>query len=362
MRKKKLIWCVLTVLCCVLIAGAWCLKTAAASNTASVGRISASGSRVVFRSEDINYLNRELGRLQSEMDDSVFDSAVAAPPVSDSADMRRRMLSSHGIINYDHGKVTANAANLFALADGTDALGNAYATAICRALNEIGTYFDSDGNVNHVAQTTEAIALGCEQLAEGILQSQSVEHLSVAPVTSANITAGAAAWVNGQCIIGNGADNEEAYQRGIDNGAEGNIQDVDIQYTYHVHTGNSGKDPIPDGDVYYSVDNPEGCYAAAGHTHNAGGLSCPGYWCTKCHYSGKPQGNVSGLSCPYHGTSHLKVSHLTEDGKEYTNYWCTGTREDHYHSECSSTQVNTWIINCGKFAGRTVEEATVIIH
>ena len=361
MRKKKIIWSILAVFCCASIAGAWNLKTTAATNTASAGKFSANGSRVVFRSGDIDYLNRELEQLYNEMDDSVLDSATANVTVSDSADMRRGMLSSHGIINYDNGKVTANAANLFALADGTDALGNAYATTICRALNEIGTYFDAEGNVNHTAQTAETIVLGCKQLAEGILQSQSVEHLSAAPVTSDNITAGAAAWVNGQCIIGNGADNERAYQRGIADGNAGNSNDVKIQYTYHVHTGNSGKNPIPDGDVYYSTSNPGGCYAAEGHTHNMTGQcsqekhieSTPGTPCTKDIVSTtETAGGVVGV-CEFghHSPNTSGICGVMQDDEEIETWVYT-----------CGTPNNTWKINCGKSAGKTVEEATVIIY
>lgn len=295
------------------------------------------------------------------MDNSVFDSAAADVTVSDSADMRRRVLRSHGIINYDNGRVTANAANLFALADGTDALGNAYATAICRALNEIGTYFDADGNVNYTAQTAEAIVLGCEQLAEGISQSQTVEHLSATPVTSANITAGAAAWVNGQCIIGNGADNERAYRRGIEDGTAENDGDVDIQYKYHVHTGNSGKDPIPDGDVYYSTDNPGGCYAAAGHTHDMTGQCSqekrtehiPGTPCTQGIVSIVETSNgIRGVCTFGHHSPNLSgACGVMQDSKDIETWVYT-----------CGTPNNTWRINCGKSAGKTVEEATVIIH
>lgn len=357
--KKKIIGSILTVLCCASIIGAWGIKTTAAANTASVGKFSAAGSRVVIRSGDIDYLNRELERLQSELDDSVSDSAGADVTVSDSADMRRRMLNSHGIINYDNSKVAANAANLFALADGTDALGDAYATAICRALNGIGTYFDAEGNVNHSAQTAEAIVLGCERLAEGILQSQTVEHLSAAPVTADNITAGAAAWVNGRCIIGNGADNERAYQRGIDDAKAGNNDDMDIRYTYHVHTGNSGKNPIPDGDVYYAAGNPAGCYAAAGHTHNTGGITCPGRWSTQCGYGGMEwDDHQRSYSCPDH-PGKTKVVRM-EGG--ITNYWCDGTVDPYFIAECNNSPVNTWQISCGKIAGKTVEEITVVIH
>ena len=365
MEKKKIL-VVLTVLCCVMIAGAWGLKTTAASNMASGGNISAGDGRVVFRSEDIDYLNNQLERLRNEMDDSVFGSASANVTVLDCADMRRGKLFSHGIINYDNGRVSANAANLFALADGTDALGNAYATAICRALNEIGTYFDADGNVNHTAQPAEAIVLSCDQFEEGILQSQSVSHLSAAPVTAANITAGAAAWVNGQCIIGNGADNERAYQRGVEDGAAGNDDDMEIQYTYHEHTGN-GQSGWGDGHVLYQSGNPGGCFRGAGHTHNQAGSYCEqksidkGEWyiCQRNDWTYHEE--WGGYVC-----SHGHFKPWAEQGQVCGNrqwienivwYWnCNGDGEG-----AQGEWVNTWKIDCGKRAGQK-ETATVIIR
>lgn len=367
MRKIKTLPVILAILCCAVTVGAWSLKTTAASNTASVGNFSASDNRVLFRSEDINYLNKELERLQNEMDDSVFGSASVDVTVSASADMRRRMLASHGIINYDNGKVTANAANLFSLADGTDALGNAYATAICRALNEIGTYFDLNGNVNHAAQTAEAIVLGCERLAEGILQSQSVDHLAAVPVTADNITAGAAAWVNGQCIIGNGADNERAYQRGIEDGAARNGDEVEMQYTYHEHTGN-GQSGFSDGHVLYQSDNPGGCFRSSGHTHNQAGSSCEnrtGYreetWaCARTDWTYNE--SVDRWQC---GLGHMRefaepgvdvCGALTTERIRYSYWDCNGDGEG-----AQGERVNTWKIGCGKRAGQT-ETATITIR
>ena len=187
----------------------------------------------------------------------------------------------------------------------------------------------------------------------GILQSQSVEHLAAVPVTEDSITAGAAAWVNGRCIIGNGADNERAYQRGINDGRAENRQDVDIRYTYHKHTGNSGKNPIPDGDIYYSLKNPGGCYVASGHNHDYGGC----------------------IMCPGIAVLNDSSVHTRDDGLTYGAYYCNVCESAQYaHSgtdddlpgylpciKCISTTTNTWRINCGKKAGQ-IETAEVIIR
>lgn len=348
MDKKRKYMLVLAVLCCVVFASVWKLRTDAASASASVGGLATADSRVIFRSKDIDYLNNELKQLQNEINGNY--SMSESVMVSADTKKRRDLLVSHGTINYGSGTVVANAADLSLLADKTDALGNAYSTAICRALNQIGTYFDADGNASHASQTAQSIVLSCGQLAEGILQSQSVSHLGAPPVTADNITAGAAAWVNGKRIIGNGADNERAYQRGLQDGAAGTGDGIEIQQAYHIHAGSSDKNPIPDGDVYYSASNPGGCYVASGHTHDAGGLDCGtiehgntvsvsgsyfepneifGYWhfslkCTLCFYTWE-------YTAP--APSDLPTECHNCFGRERRT--CTN-------------QTNTWKIGCGK--------------
>lgn len=359
MKKKRIYMLFVAALCCVVFAGVWKLKTDAASASASVGKLAAADSRVIFHRKDIDYLNNELKRLQDEINGNY--SVSGSVMVSADTKRRRDLLVSHGIINYDNGTVIANAADLSLLADKTDDLGNAYSTAICRALNQIGTYFDAGGNVNHASQTAQSVALSCGQLAEGILQSQSVSHLGASPVTADNITAGAAAWVNGQRIIGNGADNERAYQRGLQDGAAGTGDGIEIRQSYHVHTGNSGKNPIPDGDVYYSASDPGGCYVASGHAHDAGGLDCGtiehgntvsvtgsyfepneifGYWhfslkCTLCY-------NTWEYTAPDDSTLPTVCHH------------CFGIER-----RTCTNQTNTWEIGCGKSTEQL--EGTVII-
>lgn len=361
MKRKKFMVLAFTAVCCTAAAGISGLTTAAASSTESVGNLSAIENRVVWHSEDITYISRELDGLHSEIDNSVFDSGTVEGIVLASDGLRRNLLTSHGIINYDDSKIVANAANLFALADKTDDLANAYAAAACRSLNDIGTYFDADANVNHESQTSESIVLDSKRIKTGILLSQSVEHLAASPVVADNITAGAAAWVNGQCIIGNGADNERAYQRGIEDGRAGNDENVEIHYTPHEHTGNSGKNPIPDGDVYYSLTNPGGCYRANGHVHNAAGI-CP----------------VIDVQCSGYGGEIVHHPSCIESGSGW------GTDDSHVHcgaacqicgsvvsgpyAKCTNSTTsyacnnptNVWKVGCGRRRG-DIESATVVI-
>lgn len=360
MKRKKYMVLAFAVVCCMVTVGVSGLTMAAASGAASVGDFSTDDGRVVFHSGDIAYLSGELDALHSEIDDSVFNGDSVNGIISAPESKRRNMITSRGVINYNNGKVSANAANLFTLADRTDALANAYTAAVCRALNDIGTYFDADGNVNHESQTAESVALSCAHLAEGILRSQSVDHLPAAPVIADNLTAGTAAWVNGQCVIGNGADNERAYQRGFEDGESENDDDIDIEYTRHVHRNGNGEEVTK--KTVYASKNPGGCYRANGHTHDAVG-TCPKDT-VECSGSGgaidhHPSCIDSGSGW---GTDnehiHCKAK-CQVCGREVEDAYakCTYTTTSYVCSQST----NTWQIGCGKNAGQ-IESVKIIIR
>lgn len=263
---------------------------AAASGTVSTGNIASDGRHVTFYSEDVDYLSGELDSLQGEVDYSVVEGVSEGGSVSASVAKQRDKLDSHGIINYDNGRVLISASDLLILADRTNELADNYAALTCRALNKIGTYFDAEGNVNHEAQTGDALTLGIEQLTEGIRQSQSIDDPIFSPIITDNLTAGTAAWVNGQCIIGNGADNDRAYRRGIEDGEAGNDDDVDIEYTYHVHTDAAGNQ-YDEGTVLCQDDDPGGCFVPTGHICDDSCIrTCKWEWW--CYKSDKGSGDA----------------------------------------------------------------------
>ena len=353
MRKYHLVAAII-ILSCIMIPDALKMKAAAASaKISSSGSISTDNGTVVYYSTDIDYLGREADALYGETDYSAFDLTAASGTVTVSGS-RRNLLDSHGIISYDQDKVIVNANDLLDLANRIDSLDDYYASAVYRALNTIGTYLDRDGVVYHTPRSADSLVLtGFEQLADGILQSQSITHLESSPVTSDNITAGAAAWVNGQCIVGNGADNDRAYQRGLEDGENGNNEEVDIRYTYHTHSGDSGVDPIPDGHVCYSTEDPGGCYRSSGHTHNKT-VKCKTKEVTETRMCGCTRiYNAAVENCPQCGHWH--------------NGGGAGANTCHFEVTTTSTvyvcgnPVNTWKINCGKKAGQ-IESAEVVIH
>lgn len=196
---------------------------------------------------------------------------------------RRDNIKSYGNIDVHNGAAVIYSSDFVYLADEIDTLENVYKTNTVAALNNIGTYYDSNGAVTHNQDeegiTDEAaINLSFSQIYSGVLQSQSVDHLSsrqatdgagaplyyadeaakndnnlvttitatndfpllIQPITADNLTAGTAAWVNGECIIGNGADNQAFYNLGYSNGYAKNTNGVKITHTYHTHTSSCG--------------------------------------------------------------------------------------------------------------------------
>lgn len=196
---------------------------------------------------------------------------------------RRDNIKSHGNIDVQNGTAAIYSSDFIYLADEIDTLENAYKTNTVAALNTMGTYYDSNGAVTHNQDdegiTSEvAVNLTFSQIYNGVLRSQSVDHLSdqqatdgtgsllyyadeaakndnnlvtttttandfpllIQPITADNLTAGTAAWVNGECIIGNGVDNRAFYNLGYSNGYAKNTNGVKITHTYHTHTSSCG--------------------------------------------------------------------------------------------------------------------------
>lgn len=252
----------------------------------------AGTDSVVLYSSDIEYLQEELDGLFAELPDNGGNentNHIAEGEYAESDMQRRYDIGSRGIIDYENSKIVIDSSDLTYLADEIDGLELSYKTNTLHALNEIGTYFKPDGTATYNREegtfTSEnAGDLSFGNLFEGILNSQSVEHLGkqqardnegnllyyasdeaaegrdltdttkdpgdsgsrpvyIRPITVENLTAGTAAWVDGNLIIGNGSDNNVYYNRGYNQGyVDGFAQSINsakIEYTYHQHEGDS---------------------------------------------------------------------------------------------------------------------------
>lgn len=179
---------------------------------------------------------------------------------------RRDAIQSQGIIDYDNGKVFIDTADLILLAEQMDDLEISFKKELADGLAQIGTYIQEDGSIDHDNkwEDVDPQQITYRALTTGILKSQSVAHLAdrqgsdekgsiyyvrepnnilevtndntempvfISAATEDNLTSKTAAWVDGQCLVGTGADNFYFYQKGyIEGYAEKNGGTV--EYTY----------------------------------------------------------------------------------------------------------------------------------
>lgn len=190
---------------------------------------------------------------------------VVGSTVYASEEQRRDGITSRGAINYDHGRVVIDSADLITLADEMDELEISYKNHVTNALASIGTYVQQDGSISHESWADiDSQKVAFRNLVSAVLQSQSVAHLAgtqasdtkgliyykfaknnilevtgvdtsmpvfIVPATADNLTAQTAAWVNGHCLIGNGSDNYYFYQKGFIEGYAAKMGAA-VEYSY----------------------------------------------------------------------------------------------------------------------------------
>lgn len=138
-------------------------------------------------------------------------------------------LKSHGKIAYRNGNdaVVIDSNDLYVLADRLDL----FKRGVADQLNAMNTYFttgdgialttDGEIRVAHTRPSDEELVDPLEAdfntLLEGIAASQSVPP-ELAAASADNLSAGTAAWVNGELCLGTGADNQSSYERGYEEG------------------------------------------------------------------------------------------------------------------------------------------------
>lgn len=182
---------------------------------------------------------------------------VSVPAMAETTS-RRANIKSSGNLDFDNGTVYFTSSDLTYLADEIDNLEDTYKQTSVDALNDVGTFFLSDGTIvndreqNEVDTDEKKSALSFGSILEGIKKSQSIDSLSQTqvldkdgnplfyeteeaqtnknihsltttdtgfpafyqPANANNLSAGTAAWVDGTLIKGNGSDNaayEELY-------------------------------------------------------------------------------------------------------------------------------------------------------
>lgn len=138
-------------------------------------------------------------------------------------------LKSHGRITYQNGDdaVVIDSEDLYVLSDRLDL----FKRGVADQLNVMNTYFttgegiplttDTEIRVTHTRPSDEEFVdpsgAGFNTLLEGIAASQSIPP-DLAAASADNLSAGTAAWVNGELCLGTGEDNRNFYERGYEEG------------------------------------------------------------------------------------------------------------------------------------------------
>lgn len=250
-----------------------------------------------------------------------------------------------------------------------DQLRDTWRNAAVGALGQIGTYVNSSGNrTTKSAEAASNLAnLTPEKLQTIIKQSQNVNSGNSA-MTADNLPVGKAGWVNGNYVIGNGTDINNAYNQGYQAGLNYMTQNTSISYTYHSHTG--------------SQSSGGGCYTTpVRHQHSGSPTVYGGCYVVPVYHqhSGSPS---SGGGCyggsPYHQHTascyqpcHVHQQHCVSGGW-YHDWDCSSDgsgcpshpKYDYCQGELNSEEIVCgleqgdyvgYTLQCGKTAGSTVD-------
>jgi len=127
-----------------------------------------------------------------------------------------------GGVTFSNGteSVSVDTSDLYNLRTAIEELETKYDTGIVTALAEIGTTIATEDPT-------------FDELMTGIVNSQSVKDEHTAMIEN-NLSVGYAGWVNGTYVVGNGKDNDDAYNRGYADGLA-KADSGTVQYVYHYH-------------------------------------------------------------------------------------------------------------------------------
>lgn len=284
---------------------------------------------------------------------------------------RASNIKSKGVFSYENGKVLLDASDLTYLAEEIDLLEEKYKESIVSGLENISSYYDISGDVVHESPDMSLVAKSVPfaSLYEAISNSQEIynegntytnevgepyykapdgsltvdsttenaEALDISAASANNLSAGTAAWVDGELIIGTGVDNKAYadywYSKGIADG----LSKASVEYVYHEHSGDAS--------------SGTGCYSKpVYHTHNSGCYSeykC-GHWDCISNVGGTVVFQCSGCG--------QKVTEYNVDTSG--GGWGKGS---HYSSKLScgmSNNITGYTLGCGK-TEQSIEYATI---
>lgn len=209
---------------------------------------------------------------------------------------------------------------------------------LAQALNAYGYYKEADtSNIEQNAtyeqlinafSTSQSIPSGrtVNVDASGFIAESGGTETAVVGATAENISAGKAAWVDGELIIGNGADNKSYYAKGYVEGKAESLGGTNISYVYHKHIGS----PSQEG----------GCYTKAVYKNKNETVTevCPGYY----HYIATEVNGALIFACDKCGRDQaLSAEYGTDYTAKCPNTSWTHTKTvkvlDHYDPGCGKT-------------------------
>ena len=188
------------------------------------------------------------------------------------------------------------------------------------AKDNTGIYINLDRLCSEILNTQQVVNEGTTVYVTntGLLTDNSSETaISLIGAIEDNLSAGTAAWVDGNYIEGNGKDNDYYYNLGYLDG-KADIPNASIEYEYHVHTGSNGS----------------GCYTYR--------RTCGASILNDCE---DPDGNGGYI--------------FTGD-----NYYCTGSPSHGYGSSNPGSRCPAflgWSLGCGKTES-TIEKAIIVFE
>lgn len=286
----------------------------------------------------------------------IIFSSIIGMTAKAQTERRASNIKSKGIFDYDNGTVVVDASDLTYLADEIDLLEETYKKETVKALNKMSTYFMMDNSTTHDQDESNldpdsSVIIPFGTIIDGILASQSIPtektytgtlpgeenettgNISVA--TADSISLGSAAWVDGELVIGTGADNYSYYTDGYTDGLNEKLNGISISYVYHQHTG--------------SASNGSGCYTKGVHYHNS---SC-----------GIKYGTHHVVSTEHFdgGSNYMECTYCHQGG--YSDSWHTGDWGTCYSHEAGLgcgviPPINSYTLGCGKNEN-TIESATI---
>lgn len=156
---------------------------------------------------------------------------------------------------------------------------------------------------------------------EGV--EERTQHYEAA--TEDNISRGKAAWAEGRLILGNGADNDRAYEQGIRDGEAGDVPDN----MYPIYVANEERIEI--GHVHIGQeekkDGISGCYQNSHETKKKTTKCEAELYKTEITWYPNPDEPEGGswhggtYTCPYHGGIYTDPGICTHEDKETVTVW-----------------------------------------